>query len=44
MAFILPDHPFDPDQHYGPVVGIAAALGWHDSGRHQHRRHQLLFA
>jgi hypothetical protein len=43
MAFILPDHPFDPDQHDGSV-GIASALGWHDSGRHQHQRHQLLFA
>ena len=44
MAFILPDHPFDPDQHDGSAIGIAAALGWHDSGRHQHQRHQLLFA
>ena len=44
MAFILPDHPFDPDQHDGSAIGIATALGWHDSGRHQHQRHQLLFA
>jgi hypothetical protein len=36
--------PFDPDQHAGSAIGIAAALGWHDSGRHQHQRHQLLFA
>ncbi|RZG19999.1 AraC family transcriptional regulator, partial [Klebsiella pneumoniae] len=38
MAFILPDHPFDPDQHDGSAIGIATALGWHDSGRHQHQR------
>ncbi|WP_421285213.1 AraC family transcriptional regulator [Aeromonas veronii] len=44
MAFILPDHPFDPDQLTGCVIGIASALGWHDSGLHQHQRHQLLFA
>ncbi|WP_429082830.1 AraC family transcriptional regulator [Aeromonas bivalvium] len=44
MAFILPDHPFDPDQQSGPVIGIASALGWHDSGLHRHQRHQLLFA
>ena len=44
MAFILPDHPFDPDQLTGSVIGIASALGWHDSGLHQHQRHQLLFA
>lgn len=44
MAFILPDHPFDPDQLTGSVIGIASALGWHDSGQHQHQRHQLLFA
>ncbi|MFE8730382.1 AraC family ligand binding domain-containing protein, partial [Aeromonas hydrophila] len=41
---ILPDHPFDPDQLTGSVIGIASALGWHDSGLHQHQRHQLLFA
>ncbi|CAJ1847361.1 hypothetical protein LAJPDJIK_02586 [Aeromonas salmonicida] len=44
MAFILPDHPFDPDRLTGSVIGIASALGWHDSGLHQHQRHQLLFA
>ncbi|WP_429066692.1 AraC family transcriptional regulator [Aeromonas bestiarum] len=44
MAFILPDHPFDPDSLAGSVIGIASALGWHDSGLHQHQRHQLLFA
>ena len=44
MAFILPDHPFDPDSHAGSVIGIASALGWHDSGLHRHQRHQLLFA
>ena len=44
MAFILPDHPFDPDQQSGNAIGIASALGWHDSGLHQHQRHQLLFA
>ena len=44
MAFILPDHPFDPDRLAGGVIGIASALGWHDSGLHRHQRHQLLFA
>ena len=44
MAFILPDHPFDPDRLNGGVIGIASALGWHDSGQHVHQRHQLLFA
>ncbi|MCH7371947.1 helix-turn-helix transcriptional regulator [Aeromonas sp. MR16] len=44
MAFILPDHPFDPDQLTGDVSGIASDLGWHDSGLHRHGRHQLLFA
>lgn len=44
MALILPDDPFDPDQLTGAVLGIASDLGWHDSGLHQHQRHQLLFA
>lgn len=44
MAFILPDHPFDPDRLAGDVLGIASDLGWHDSGLHHHGRHQLLFA
>ncbi len=44
MAFILPDHPFDPDRLNGGVIGIASALGWHDSGQHVHQCHQLLFA
>ncbi|MGY3903471.1 AraC family transcriptional regulator [Aeromonas lusitana] len=44
MAFILPDHPFNPDRLTGAVIGIASDLGWHDSGLHQHGRHQLLFA
>jgi AraC-like DNA-binding protein len=44
MAFILPDSPFDPDRLTGSLLGIASDLGWHDSGLHQHQRHQLLFA
>lgn len=35
---------FDPDSFNDPVIGIAADLGIHDSGRHSHRRHQLLFS
>ena len=28
MAFILPDHPFDPDRLNGGVIGIAVGLGY----------------
>ena len=34
---------FNPDIYTAPVVGIAATLGDHDSGLHQHERAQLLF-
>lgn len=41
---IAQDEIFDPDRFDDPVVGIAADLGVHDSGRHRHQRHQLLFS
>lgn len=41
---ITPDDIFDPDSFADPVIGIAADMGVHDSGRHCHRRHQLLFS
>ncbi|ENY72398.1 AraC family transcriptional regulator [Aeromonas diversa CDC 2478-85] len=44
MAFITPTTRFNPDLLTPPVIGIAADLGQHDSGRHHHARHQLLFA
>ncbi|MEC5320293.1 helix-turn-helix transcriptional regulator [Brenneria populi subsp. brevivirga] len=44
MAKINPDHPFDADSFDTPVIGIAADMGAHDSGRHSHQRHQLLFS
>lgn len=44
MAKINPDQFFDADSFDTPVIGIAADLGLHDSGRHSHRRHQLLFS
>ncbi|QIH09775.1 MULTISPECIES: helix-turn-helix transcriptional regulator [unclassified Pseudomonas] len=43
MAWIEPQARFDPDAFTAPVVGIAATLGDHDSGLHQHRRGQLLY-
>ncbi|MGH8449186.1 AraC family transcriptional regulator [Pseudomonas sp.] len=43
MAWLAADASFDPDCLPAPVVGIAALLGDHDSGLHQHRRGQLLF-
>jgi AraC-like DNA-binding protein len=43
MAWLDAHAIFDPDAHAAPVIGIAAALGEHDSGLHQHRRGQLLF-
>ncbi|MEO4026905.1 AraC family ligand binding domain-containing protein, partial [Chromobacterium vaccinii] len=44
MALILAEQKFDADGFDAPVIGIAADMGLHDSGRHCHRRHQLLFA
>lgn len=41
---ITQDAVFDPDSFDDPVVGIASEMGPHDSGRHCHRRHQLLFS
>lgn len=38
------DDSFDPDSFSDPVIGIASDLGVHDSGRHSHLRHQLLFS
>ncbi len=43
MAWLAADAAFDPDRYPAPVIGIAALLGEHDSGLHQHRRGQLLF-
>jgi len=44
MAFIDETMAFDADAHEAPVIGIAANVGKHDSGVHQHKRAQLLFA
>lgn len=41
---IAPDEIFDADSFDNPVIGIAADMGVHDSGRHSHLRHQLLFS
>lgn len=43
MAWLNADAQFDPDTYPAPVIGIAAALGDHDSGLHRHARGQLLF-
>lgn len=43
MAWLDARAPFNPDQYCALVVGIAATLGDHDSGVHQHQRGQLLF-
>ncbi|TVT81407.1 helix-turn-helix transcriptional regulator [Pseudomonas sp. H3(2019)] len=43
MAWLEAQTPFDPDAHEADVIGIAANLGDHDSGLHQHERGQLLF-
>lgn len=43
MAWLDADATFDADSYDAPVIGIAATLGDHDSGLHQHRRGQLLF-
>ncbi|PMG36968.1 AraC family transcriptional regulator [Vibrio splendidus] len=44
MAFIDDSCAFDADSIKANVVGIAAELGQHDSGIHQHRKGQLLYA
>lgn len=43
MAWLAADACFNPDRLQAPVIGIAAVLGDHDSGLHQHQRGQLLF-
>lgn len=43
MAWLDSRARFDPDAFTAPVIGIAATLGNHDSGLHQHQRGQLLF-
>ncbi|OCA54875.1 AraC family transcriptional regulator [Photorhabdus namnaonensis] len=43
MTWLSRDDSFDPDSLGVPVVGIAAELGQHDSGFHQHKMGQLLF-
>ncbi|MFG0605466.1 helix-turn-helix transcriptional regulator [Vibrio mimicus] len=44
MAIIDQQTSFDPDRLTACVIGIAADVGQHDSGRHQHQKGQLLFA
>ena len=41
---IASDSIFDPDIFADPVIGIASDIGKHDSGKHCHLRHQLLFS
>ena len=41
---IAPDDAFDADSFDKPVIGIASEMGVHDSGRHSHLRHQLLYS
>ncbi|VVO89889.1 HTH-type transcriptional regulator NimR [Pseudomonas fluorescens] len=43
MAWLDARARFNPDSYPAPVIGIAAILGDHDSGVHQHQRGQLLF-
>lgn len=43
MVWLTADASFNPDSFPAPVIGIAALLGDHDSGLHQHHRGQLLF-
>lgn len=43
MAWLDAHARFNPDSYPAPVIGIAATLGDHDSGIHQHQRGQLLF-
>ncbi|MFB2651610.1 AraC family transcriptional regulator [Shewanella seohaensis] len=44
MAFIQPEQQFNPDALDNLVIGIAAEIGEHDSGVHQHRNAQLLYS
>ncbi|WP_394202432.1 AraC family transcriptional regulator [Shewanella waksmanii] len=44
MAVIQVNTRFNPDSISNCVVGIAADVGQHDSGVHQHKKGQLLFA
>ncbi|MBF4317591.1 AraC family transcriptional regulator, partial [Vibrio anguillarum] len=44
MAIIDEQTQFDADNLNACVVGIAADIGKHDSGMHQHKRGQLLYA
>lgn len=44
MAFIQPEQQFNPDALDNLVIGIAAEMGEHDSGVHQHRKAQLLYS
>ncbi|MBD2812385.1 helix-turn-helix transcriptional regulator [Xenorhabdus sp. Vera] len=43
MAWLQQSDHFDPDSFNMPVIGIAAEMGQHDSGFHQHNMGQLLF-
>lgn len=43
MAWLDAHARFDPDSYAAPVIGIAATLGDHDSGLHQHQHGQLLY-
>ncbi len=44
MAIIDEQTQFDADKLTACVVGIAADIGKHDSGMHQHKKGQLLYA
>ncbi len=44
MALIEENTQFDADKLTANVVGIAADVGKHDSGMHQHHKGQLLYA
>ena len=43
MAWLTQQDSFDTDWYSAPVIGIAAEMGQHDSGIHQHNMGQLLF-
>ncbi len=43
MVWLERHAQFNPDAWPAPVLGIAAALGDHDSGLHRHGRGQLLY-
>ncbi|AYA39679.1 helix-turn-helix transcriptional regulator [Xenorhabdus nematophila] len=43
MAWLQQSDHFDPDSFNVSVIGIAAEMGRHDSGFHQHEMGQLLF-